>query len=429
MGAAWHEGGPQRARGTGTRLRAPPPIRYASAIVAASPPSAPRPPQRPAAGGARPGRLARAVLLAVSALLAAAVAEVALRLARPQFTLLGATFYAPDPELGFGLAAGHDGELVGVGEFRTRVRVDHRGLRVPAPGEATAAAAAGAPRVLGVGDSFLFGWGVEAEETFLALASRRAGAEPLDAGVPNYSVCQSTALATRLLPELAPRVVVVALFAGNDELDEATPVGSYRVERGRLRAAGDPPRTGLRRAARALADRSHLLRALRSSAALEGIGKSLGARAPARERLLRHALLTYAEPAPPEVAAAGPKITRCLRELAAAAGERGASVLPVLVPADLGVVPGALAATAAELGQPGVRYRPEAPRERLAAAVNAAGLPLVDLHASLGTAVGRGEAVYYPNDRHFTPAGHAAAAGQLAPALAAALGGAPPEAP
>ena len=289
--------------------------------------------------------------------------------------------------------------------------------------------AAGAPRVLGVGDSFLFGWGVEAEETFLALAARGIGAEPLNAGVPNYSVCQSTALAARLLPELAPQAVVVALFTGNDELDESTPPASYRVERGRLRGAGDPPRSGLRRVTRAIADRSHLLRALRSSALFEGLGSALGARPPARERLLRHALLTYADPAPPEVAAAGPKIAGCLRELAAAAARRGARVLPVLVPADLGVVPGALEATAAELGEPAVRYRREAPRERLAAAVREAGLPLVDLHAGVGAALARGEAVYFPNDRHFTPAGHAAAAGQLAPALATILGAPPPAAP
>ena len=366
--------------------------------------------------------------------LALVVAEIALRLVRPQFTLIGASFYAedPDPRLGFRLRPGHDGTLEGVGEFHTRVRVDGRGLRggtTPAA-EAPAAPLPGAalertaPAVLGVGDSFAFGWGVEAEETYLALASRRVGAEPLNAGVPNYSTCQSAALAERLLPALRPRVVAITTFAGNDELDELVPVASYRVEGGRLRARGEAPKTGWRRALRAVTDRSHLLRAARSSALGGGIARLVGAPPPARERLLRDALRAYEEPPPEAIAQADARITACLARLRAQAAAAGAEVLALVLPADLGVVPGALDAIAAELGEADRALRAGAPGERLAAAAARAGVTVVDLHAPLAAAAAAGAPVYYPQDRHLTPAGHRVVADALAPRLAAAV--APP---
>jgi hypothetical protein len=394
-----------------------------AAIAVEAHPPAP-PPAGSTAARRSPNRLAPLILLAFSLGSAVLAAELALRLVRPQFTLVGATFYTtdPDPWIGFRLRPGHDGVLVGVGEFRTRVRVNELGLRGGPPEE-------GQPRVLGVGDSFVFGWGVEEDQSFLALASREAGAAPLNAGVPNYSLCQSAALAERLLPRLAPRMVVVAAFAGNDELDETVPVASYRIEDGRLRAHGEAPKGGWRRALRAVTDRSHLLRAARSSSLGDQLGRTLGAPPPARERLLRHALLTYADPPPPEIAAAGERIAACLRLLRERAGEAGAEVFALILPADLAVVPGALEATAAELGEPGRRYLPIAPRDRLTAVMRGAGVPYLDLHEPLAQAARTGGAPYYPHDRHLTPAGHALVASLLAPRVAAALAAPPAEPP
>ena len=146
------------------------------------------------------------------------------------------------------------------------------------------------------------------------------------------------------------------------------------------------------------------------------------------QRLLRHALLTYAEPPPPEVATAGQRIAGCLRRLRELAGESGADVFALILPADLAVVPGALEATAAELGKSGRRYVPTAPRDRLTAVMRDAGVPYLDLHEPLAEAAGTGGAPYYPQDRHLTPAGHALVASLLAPRIAATLA-APPAHP
>jgi hypothetical protein len=380
-------------------------------------PAAPGASARPPARRPPPSRRARLILLTVSVALALLVAELALRAVRPQFTLLGADFYAADPELGFVLRPGHDGTLEGVGEFATRIRVDSRGLRGGEPSPATARQ----PHVLGVGDSFLFGWGVEEHETFLALASREVGAVASNGGIPNYSTCQATARARRLLPELRPDVVLVAVFAGNDELDELVPVADFRVEEGRLRSRLDRPRRGWRAAVRAVTDRSHLLRALRASSLGARLGKALGAPPPARARLLAHSLLTYAEPPPPGIGDADRRIAGCLRELHDAATAAGAEVVAALLPADLAVVPGALAATAGELGDADHRYDPDAPRRRLLSVLRDSGVPHVDLHPPLARAVAEGVPVFFPNDRHYTAVGHGAVAAALGQPLRHAL--------
>jgi lysophospholipase L1-like esterase len=75
-------------------------------------------------------------------------------------------------------------------------------------------------RVLIMGDSFAFGWGVEGEEMVSArlqeaLAARDVQAAVLSGGVPGYSTDQEYLLWQQLEPKVHPQVAVV-LISGND---------------------------------------------------------------------------------------------------------------------------------------------------------------------------------------------------------------------
>ena len=121
-----------------------------------------------------------------------------------------------------------------------------------------------ARRVLHIGDSMIWGAGVQPTDTFPA---RLGALEPeslhVNAGVPAIGPDGYLALARRWLPVLRPELVVVSLFAGNDliELDSPYPC----CEWGPL-LAYDGPAPSLRcPTARGLESRSLALEWLRST--------------------------------------------------------------------------------------------------------------------------------------------------------------------
>ena len=87
--------------------------------------------------------------------------------------------------------------------------------------------ATGTLRVLVLGDSFAFGVGAQENETYPVrlqevLRSRGVRAEVLNAGAPGYGVPDETAWFARWGKPLAPDVVLVTVFIGND-LQDAVP--------------------------------------------------------------------------------------------------------------------------------------------------------------------------------------------------------------
>jgi len=116
-----------------------------------------------------------------------------------------------DPVLGFSYEPG--GNVAGG-------TVNAIGLRGPVPQQRKPE---GTRRILYVGDSTAFGFGVPDDETFWSLATREIGAqhpdriyEPLVAAAPGYSSYQSRVLVDRMLP-FAPDWVVFYVGAHNDE--------------------------------------------------------------------------------------------------------------------------------------------------------------------------------------------------------------------
>lgn len=113
------------------------------------------------------------------------------------------SYWVPDGALGF---AYRPGAAVAGGV------VNAIGLRGPVPGPPSPD---GPPRILFLGDSSAYGFGVADDATFWSLASRALGAEPIVAAAPGYSSHHSRALAERFLP-YAPAWVVLYVGAYND---------------------------------------------------------------------------------------------------------------------------------------------------------------------------------------------------------------------
>jgi lysophospholipase L1-like esterase len=132
--------------------------------------------------------------------------------ARP-FATAKTSIFEPDPELGWRLAPNARGEWGGV-----RVAINGHGQRGP---EVPYARSPGTLRILFLGDSVTFGYGVEPPEaTFPYLTARELArhgppVEVVNTGVGGYSPWQELLVLRREGPRYAPDLVVVG-FVWND---------------------------------------------------------------------------------------------------------------------------------------------------------------------------------------------------------------------
>lgn len=114
-------------------------------------------------------------------------------------------------------------------EYRFTATVNRYGFRGPE----TSARRGPARRVLVLGDSSTFGWGVEEEEAWPAVLGRTLGRgfEVLNLGRPEAGPVDLVQIAEKALPLFAPDLVVIGLAQG-DDLAQA---GPRRDERGPVR--------------------------------------------------------------------------------------------------------------------------------------------------------------------------------------------------
>ncbi|MEE9241107.1 MAG: SGNH/GDSL hydrolase family protein [bacterium] len=155
------------------------------------------------------GRLAAA---AVSTAVAVAIAEGALRLWDPPISRPRIGSYVMySPELGWKNRPGAQGWQVDIGYH---IRINKHGHRGPDYPEKKSP---GVFRVLGLGDSFTFGWGVEDGQTFLRVLERRlreAGrrVEVLNAAVPAWHSIQSLRYLRKEGVRFRPDLIVMSYF-------------------------------------------------------------------------------------------------------------------------------------------------------------------------------------------------------------------------
>lgn len=159
---------------------------------------------------------ANVALVALSLAVGLVLAEGAFRLLTgEQVELQG--LYGPDPTAGIGLTPGFRGH-VRTTEFAYEVRINELGMRDGPVG----AKPPGTRRVLVLGDSFVFGVGVDVAESLPKALERHlavAGLGPVEvwnAGVPGYSPFQELRMLERLAPVLEPDLVLQVIFMGDD---------------------------------------------------------------------------------------------------------------------------------------------------------------------------------------------------------------------
>jgi len=160
-----------------------------------------------------------------------------------------ADVYAYDPQLGWALRPNVEARSSSL-EFAYTISTDRLGLRSAArrrgdgPGDVWQASA---HRILLVGDSFAFGWGVSGDAMLSSRLERApgrtgGGAAVLTAGVPGYSTDQEYLSWKRLDAQLDPAVVIVLMGNNDPPADNASTVrmgnASYSKPRFRVGEGG-----------------------------------------------------------------------------------------------------------------------------------------------------------------------------------------------
>ncbi|MCK6555439.1 GDSL-type esterase/lipase family protein [Candidatus Binatia bacterium] len=316
-------------------------------------------------------------------------AEAALRLLAPQGQM---DMFAPDARLGFRLTPNFRGEI-SIGSERLPIEVNSLGLRNREIGPRRS----GALRLLVLGDSFVFGYGVSADATLAAVLERMlvppegcTAVEVVNGGVPRYGTVQEIGLFEATADDVRPDLVLLGVFVGNDAIDNLAvdrsvgageaPLGAW-IEWVRVRSR---LYAWARRQRHAAADRRGELQ--RQVVGVHGVD-------------------------PPAELTRGLGITEtAIARLAKLAGGRGIPFGVVLIPSAAQVHPERWAALLREYGDAATTYDVREPNRRLAAFAAAHGVPLLDLTPALTAA--RNEPLY--SVLHWTARGHAVAAAAVA---------------
>lgn len=316
--------------------------------------------------------LRRLAVIALSVLLALVVAEMVVRLIRPQIReRYPEGLYLPSATRQYRLRPGFRG-VFRYPEFQTPVRINGQGLRADrdyGPPEA------GTRRILAVGDSFTMGYSVAVERTWVRVLESRLGPpwEVLNAGVPGYSTWQELAWLDEEGWAFRPEIVLLGFFLGNDVADNARPELPVEIRDGRLIAADSQAGTLPLALRLGIARHSHLYH-LAWPVQRTLLGK------PARQTAERY----------PE---AGWEATAVLVDrLARRCAARQARLLVLLIPEKDQVE---------SRDTPGVT----APSQRMRELCRQAGAGFLDLLDTLS-----GPGLYYPQDGHWTSNGNKTAA-------------------
>ena len=382
------------------------------------------------AGRTWAGRL----LLGIAGLvLALGLAEAALRILGPRVPALSsltsiATFQTYHPVYGFFHRPGAAG-WIHTPEFTSFVQINARGLRER---EIEPIKPPGMHRILVLGDSFVEGAQVPAEDTLsrrleeeLRVGSPRP-VQAINAGNAGFGTTQELLFLEHDGRAYGPDLVVLVYFVDNDLSDNGHAVARARglettrrpffVPDGRggleLRPPAPPPADPFAGARSAL--RQLMLFNLAENVALAQEARDQERTAGGKDR---GAYADNPEPAWQEAWTVTEGVLARTRDAARAIG---AELVVVVAPSYFQVDDESWRRHIDGDGQDRRRLAHDAPNHRLRAIADRHDLRLLDLLPSIRPAVEAGARLYFPDDGHWTREGHAFAARQLAEYLRSA---------
>ncbi|HYE86385.1 MAG TPA: hypothetical protein VEA16_08515 [Vicinamibacterales bacterium] len=382
-------------------------------------------------------RRRKLAVVAISTALSLIAAEVALRTVSPRRTfdvLAGAypaMFNASDV-MPYRLRPNYQGRLA-TSEFDTGIRINSLGYRGPE----FAVAKGRARRILVIGDSFTFGWGVNDDETYPARLQRllpaRMGSQQVEVINAGFAACYSPDTYYLYLKNeglaLNPDAIVVGLFVGND-LDSDAAFENEWIEQDseglplRIRNLNSQvidhyllPRPIPVRYRTPILSRSHLFQGLfdvwwelapRLKAWVPGgIATTVYAASQApspEEQVPYNYRIRFAD----RTEKVFSRVRHLLRAMHRLAGDAGIPIYFMIIPAAVQLAPDAYAGLPADI---------EKPQKELARFFDREGMKYLDLLPWFRER-SNGRTIYLPQDGHFSPDGNQLAAERLAEYLA-----------
>jgi hypothetical protein len=389
-------------------------------------PTAATPARRPV------GWRGKLLLLLFGLLIGLAAVELVLRILGPRIPVVNsltsiATFQTYHPIYGFFHRPGANG-WIETPEFTSHVAINAYGLRER---EIAPQKPAGTFRVLMLGDSFIEGAQVPVENTVsrqleqqLAAAMPGRTVQVINAGNAGFGTAQELLFLDSDGRTYQPDLVILVYFIDND-----LPDNGYRVARERKldttrRPFYVPDGKGgleLRPGAPPAADRFESIRPLLRRSVTYNVIENFTRWQEARDQeqaQIGKNRPTYLPDPPDEWDEAWWVTEQLLGKVQATAQGMGAPLLVVGAPAYYQVNADAWRQLVGGDTRNRDRYEQEAPNRRLAGIAERQGLRFLDLLPATRAAQEAQGGLYYPADGHWTSAGHAFAAGQLAGYLA-----------
>jgi len=358
--------------------------------------------------------LQSAAMLALSLTLSLLAAEIVVRMVRPQprLVITPGGFYTADPPGRYRLSPGYSGRIYNRAEYSNAIRINQQGLR---GGELGARTPDGL-RILTIGDSFVFGVGVEDTETFTALLAERFSSsgtetEGLNAGIPAFGVPDAVSWMSRHGVDLEPDLVIMAIFLGNDLVDASPDREEILLVDGLLvpgKSSGGVKAWAYRH--------SHLyvaIKGLLEQPGLLPLRSRLGLGEPWKVRTLREEFGVYKTSAASDLAAAIEATDQALGRLTALAQAEGFSLMSILIPSEIQVDPERWKGGLASLALDPEDYDAGTPTRIFRSLLERHEIPTLDTGPFFAQGLARGEDLYFRLDRHWTVAGHELAAAEL----------------
>ena len=378
---------------------------------------------------------ARLVLLLVGVAAPLLLLEAAIRLFGP--ILPGnyntGTFLTPHPAYARFHVLGFDG-WVKTSEFTSRVSISSLGLRGP---ERPYATPPGTSRVLVLGDSFVEAAQVQEHEGVVghleALLNERGGpVEVLNGGVGGWGQHQQYVFLREEGHRYAPDTVVVQLYLGNDVYDNSWLLqgrpktvrepyfvfeddGTFRQLEFRARKPEDvSPAVAL------LRDRTMLWNVFETGILFKLQSPTEDDEDERQNRFNLNKMIVHSTKSSERLDEAWRVTLALLQRIREYGDERGIETALVVAPAAFQVDAAEWDALIEDNKLKREDWAPDAPNRYLAARATEIGMPMLDLLPAFQTEAARGgPPLYFARDGHWTPAGHALAAREVAAFLAA----------